>query len=204
HVESGWQRTNGGVSWIDFTANLPDAPANALVVDPGDTPLTGTVYVGTDAGVFSSPTSGANWTEVGPAPASGLPGFLPNVAVTALQMLKTGTDKLLRASTYGRGIWQFSLITTPAFLATVVNPPLTVYAGSPGTFQGTLFSLDGYASPVQLSCTTGTTAPPAMCSPSPASVTPTASGTPFAISAGGVDGAYSFNLHASGTDSNAV
>ena len=32
-----WQTTNGGASWTDFTANLPDAPANAVVVDPATT-----------------------------------------------------------------------------------------------------------------------------------------------------------------------
>ena len=76
-----WQTRNGGASWTDFTANLPDAPANAILVDPGTAPTNGTLYVGTDVGVFSSSTGNAYWTEVGPAPGSE-PGFLPNVAVT--------------------------------------------------------------------------------------------------------------------------
>ena len=36
-----WQTTNGGSSWTDFSANLPDAPVNAVVVDPATTGITG-------------------------------------------------------------------------------------------------------------------------------------------------------------------
>jgi len=66
--------SNGGVSCTDFTANLPDAPANAVLVDEGSRPTTGTVYVATDVGVFSSSTGSASWTEVGPVPSSGQAG----------------------------------------------------------------------------------------------------------------------------------
>ena len=48
----------------DFTASLPDAPANAVLVDAAAS----TVYVGTDVGVFASSTASPDWTEVGPAP----------------------------------------------------------------------------------------------------------------------------------------
>jgi hypothetical protein len=47
-----WQTTNAGATWTDFTgeagASLPDAPANAAVVDAS----AHMVFVGTDAGVF--------------------------------------------------------------------------------------------------------------------------------------------------------
>ena len=112
-----WQTANAGSSWIDFTgvaANaLPDSPVNAVVVDPA----AHIVYVGTDVGVFESPTAAAAWTEVGPIPdpSGGSTGFLPNVAVTALALFNSGGQKLLRASTYGRGIWQFDLLAVPRF-----------------------------------------------------------------------------------------
>ena len=64
HVSHVWQTKYAGVSWTDFTANLPDAPVNAIVVDAGTTPATGMIYVGTDAGVFSSSTGlriGRKW-----------------------------------------------------------------------------------------------------------------------------------------------
>src|SRR5256714_14484754 len=57
-----WKTTNAGAAWTDFTANLPDAPVNAVIVDPTQS----RVYVGTDVGVFSSSTTAANWTELGP------------------------------------------------------------------------------------------------------------------------------------------
>ena len=97
-----WKTTNAGTSWMDFTANLPDAPVNAVVVDPASAK----VYVATDVGVFLSSTSAAAWTELGPVPGGNQTGFLPNVAVTALALFNSGGQNLLRASTYGRGIWQ--------------------------------------------------------------------------------------------------
>ena len=204
HVSHLWKTTDGGASWTDFTANLPDAPTNAVLVDPGPNSLTGTVYVGTDVGVFSSPTALAHWTEVGPAPSSGLSGYLPNVAVTALHMFNTGQDKILRASTYGRGIWQFPLITTPDFLFFASNTPLTVFASSPQVFQGTILSLDGYNNSVQLSCISGSTPPPADCSVAPNPVMPTVSGTSFTVTSSASAGSYAFNLRGVGSDPRSV
>jgi hypothetical protein len=204
HVSHIWKTTNGGASWTDFTGNLPDAPANAVLVDAGTNPLTGTVYVGTDVGVFSSLTSAASWTEVGPAPSSGETGYLPNVAVTALQMFNDGTDKWLRASTYGRGIWQFPLISTADFLISVSNTPLTVFAGSQGVFDGLVFALDGYAYNVNLSCSNGATAPPPTCTANPNTITPSSSGTSFSIITAGSDGTYSFTVQGIGTDPNSI
>jgi hypothetical protein len=204
YVSHIWQTTNGGVSWTDFTANLPDAPADAVLVDPGVNPATGTVYAGTDVGVFSSPTAAPNWTEVGPAPASGNPGYLPNVAVTALRMFNDGTDKWLRASTYGRGVWQFPLLTTPDFVFDVSNTPLTVFAGSQAVFQGTIYSLDGYHSSVQLSCQNGITSPPPTCSVNPANIIPTVPGAPFTVTASGPDGVYTFVLQGAGSDPKSI
>jgi hypothetical protein len=100
HVAHVWKTSNGRVNWTNFTANLPDVPGNAILIDAGSTPSTGTIYVGTDVDVFSRGTGTASWTEVGPA--SGQVGFLPNVSMTALHMFNTGGNKILRASTYGR------------------------------------------------------------------------------------------------------
>ena len=209
HVSHVWKTVNGGASWTDFTGTgsnvLPDAPVNAVLVDAGTSPLTGTVYVGTDVGVFSSSTSAADWTEVGPAPNSGQVGYLPNVAVTALQMFNDGTDKWLRASTYGRGIWQFPFITTPDFKIPISNTPLTVFYGSQGVFQGLAFALDGYANSVNLSCIYSS---PLSCELSTTSntitVTPTSSGTPFTVTASGPDGSYSFAVEGIGSDPNSI
>src|SRR6266446_2176016 len=115
-----WKTTNAGQSWTPFgntTNGLPDAPVNALLVDSG------TVYAGTDVGIFQSPTSGASWTEVGPNAQPGATGYLPNVAVTAIRLFNSGGVKKLRVSTYGRGIWEFALAVAPDYQVAVSNNP---------------------------------------------------------------------------------
>jgi hypothetical protein len=200
-----WQTTNAGASWIDFTGTapnaLPDSPVNAIVVDPGKH----IVHVGTDVGVFQSPTSAAAWTEVGPAPnpQGGSPGFLPNVAVTALALFNSGGQKLLRASTYGRGVWQFNLNAAPDFQIAVTNTPLTVFPGNIAVFNGTLTAINGYNNSVALSCTAGSSSPPSPCTPNFASLTPTPTGAAFLVTAGTsniVD--YDFNVQGAGSDPN--
>ncbi|MGA8733867.1 MAG: hypothetical protein WB558_08100 [Terriglobales bacterium] len=197
-----WQTTNGGFSWTDFTANLPNAPANAVLVDPGTVPTNGTLYVGTDVGVFSSSTSAPNWTEVGPAPGSGHAGYLPNVAVTALGMfIDEAGNKWLRASTYGRGVWQFLLTTIPDFSLSVSNTPLTVFVGQqPAEFNGSVFALDGYNFSVTMSCIAGSTPPPPTCSVAPGSIVPSELGTPFTVTASGTPQSYAFYVQGAGTD----
>jgi hypothetical protein len=189
-----WQTTNAGASWIDFTANLPDSPANAVVVDP----VNAEVYVGTDVGVFISSTTSANWTEVGPSPGS-QSGFLPNVAVTALGLFNSGGEEFLRASTYGRGVWQYPIAATPDYQLTVSNSPLTTFVGQNAVFNGTANSVNGYTSSVTLSCVAATTAPPSTCTISPSTLTPGIN-TAFTITAGGPAGDYSFNLQGVGSD----
>ncbi len=202
HVSHVWKTTNAGVSWTDFTANLPDAPVNSIVVDAGASLLNGTVFVGTDAGVFASSTGAANWTEVGPI--SGQQGFLPNVAVTSLKIFNALGLKRLRAATYGRGIWEWNLITTPDFQVTIANNPLTVFAGQTAAFDGAIFALNGYNSGVGLSCTAGSTNPPQICSLLPSLLLPTVVGTAFAVNVNDLAGDYVFNVHAVGLDPQTV
>lgn len=188
HTSHVWKTTNAGVNWSDFTGNLPDAPVNSIVIDAGKP---GTIYVGTDVGVFASSTTTASWTEVGPG--LGQPGFLPNVAVTSLQIFNSGGLKRLRAATYGRGIWEWNLITTPDFQLKVGNNPQTVFAASSAVFNGTISALNGYSSSANLSCTAGSTPVPQNCSVAPASVSPTSTGASFVVTAAGNVGDYSFN-----------
>jgi hypothetical protein len=117
-------------------------------------------------------------------------------------LFNSGGKKLLRASTYGRGIWQYDLLglTTPDYSITITNSTQTVFAGQNATFSGKLTAANGYASAVALSCAAGTTAAPGTCSASPASVTPTGTGAAFTVTAAGTAQDYLFNVHAVGTD----
>jgi len=112
--------------------------------------------------------------------------------------------KRLRAATYGRGIWEWNLITTPDFQAAVANNPQTVFVESSATFNGTIFARNGYHNSVNLSCTAGSTPVPQTCTTVPTSVLPSTTGTNFVVNAGGSTGDYSFNLHAVGTDAATV
>jgi hypothetical protein len=196
-----WQTANAGGSWSDWSGTgateLPDAPVNALLVDSSVIPSQ--IYAGTDVGIFVSSTSAPSWTEVGPMPGPGVPGFLPNAPVTALQLFNpdAGT-KTLVASTYGRGIWNYALIVSPGYTNGISNSPQTIFPTQTAAFDGTLTSQDGYASPVNLSCTGGA---PATCTIRPTPITPTAT---YTLTAGGSVGNYSFNAHAVGTDANAI
>ncbi len=105
-----YRSTTFGASWTNITANLPNAPANAVVVDPNDA---NTVYVALDAGVYvtqaiaTCATSNC-WSVLGTA----LPNA-PIVSLAAAAMLPTGDGRfgMLRAGTYGRGLWQTPLLT---------------------------------------------------------------------------------------------
>ena len=114
-----------GAHWLNVSANLPDAPANALVVDPNDA---NTVYVATDAGVYATQAMGtcataSCWNLLGTG--------LPNAPVTSLAAaagMATGDGRLgvLRAGTYGRGIWGTPLLAA----VSVAAPGVTLSAAS--------------------------------------------------------------------------
>jgi photosystem II stability/assembly factor-like uncharacterized protein len=84
---------------------IPNTPVNALAIDP-DAP--GTLYAGTDVGVYRSTDGGATWNAFGTG--------LPRVPVFGLAFagpqnpLGKGP---LRAATHGRGIWEIDSGTTP-------------------------------------------------------------------------------------------
>ncbi len=101
-----------GQHWLNLSANLPDAPANAVLVDPNDAK---TVYIAMDTGIYatqqiatcSNPAINC-WSVLGTA----LPNS-PAVALAAAASLPTGDGRLgmLRVATYGRGIWEQPLLT---------------------------------------------------------------------------------------------
>ena len=99
--------TDGGSSWVNISQNLPNIPANAIVYQEG---TDGGLYVGMDVGVYYTDSSLSNWQafDLG----------MPNVIVNELE-IHYGAN-LVRAATYGRGIWESELYT-PSTLSPEAN-----------------------------------------------------------------------------------
>jgi hypothetical protein len=93
-----FRTTTGGASWLDISGNLPDAPANDLVLDPRNRSV---LYVGTDVGVFTSTSTGATWFPVGTG--------LPAVPVADVEATVAGSTTLLTAATYGLGMYRVTV-----------------------------------------------------------------------------------------------
>jgi len=130
NVQVVYGSTDGGAHWTDLTSNLPATPANSVVVDPQDA---GTVYVATDAGVYStrgmangscaSETPGC-WANFG----SGLPES-PVTEISAEPATASVHD--LIAATYGRGIWMTPLWTAGEEMTTATASPAPLTFVSP-------------------------------------------------------------------------
>ena len=173
-----WQTTSAGASWSDISGDLPDVPANSVLVDPSS----GFTYVGTDAGVFAAQPKGSStsWSAVGPP--TGL-GLLPAAPVTQLLLFRPSNQPpRLRAATYGRGAWEMPLpeSSVPDFTLQVTNADLTTYPNLAVQFQGLLTSLNGYAKAVSLSCYAGASQLPQHCGNS-SSFIPAPEGTSFSV-----------------------
>jgi photosystem II stability/assembly factor-like uncharacterized protein len=111
-----YESKDGGATWADISANLPDIPVNDVVVLP-DTSL----VVATDLGVIYRAAGQSQWTRLG----TGLP-------TTTVMDLSVGPDGNLYVGTHGRGIWRVGL---PAGSLT---PPRSPAAPTgPGTAGGT-------------------------------------------------------------------
>jgi hypothetical protein len=116
-----YRSTDGGAHWTNITKNLPDLPANDVLVDPDDP---GVVYVASDGGVFvtknvedCTSSTGQCWSIFG----TGLP------LAPAMRLSSTPADGgLLRVGTYGRGIWQTPLLSgAPQTTMTLAPSSLT-------------------------------------------------------------------------------
>ncbi len=105
-----YRSIDAGAHWTNVTSNLPNAPANSVATDPNDS---NSVYIAMDTGVYvtSQVTTCSTqncWDILG----VGLPNA-PVVQLSVAAALPAGGSStgLLRAATYGRGIWQIPLLT---------------------------------------------------------------------------------------------
>jgi hypothetical protein len=97
-----FRTTDGGATFSDLSAALPNLPVNAVVIDPSTTPHT--IVVGNDAGVLQTADLGATWQVLGVG--------MPTVDVVSLALDSTATPELLRAGTFGRSVFELAAATT--------------------------------------------------------------------------------------------
>lgn len=88
-----YRSDNGGTSWIDCSAGLPNLSANAVEVDSRNPSR---VWVAIDCGVYQSLDAGATWADFS--------NGLPNAYIGDL--LFHPHAWVLRAATRNRGLWQ--------------------------------------------------------------------------------------------------
>ncbi len=94
-----WYTSDGGTNWTNVTGSLPNVPINCIVFDDNNGNPAGAVYIGTDIGVFYRDNNLGDWIPFS--------NGLPVVEITDLEIHEA--EGLLRAGTYGRGIWQTSI-----------------------------------------------------------------------------------------------
>ncbi len=89
-----YKSVDGGVTWSNISAGLPNLPVNTIVFTNGS--ANDAIYIGADIGVYYFDNTLSSWTP--------FMTNLPNNAVTDLKIYYP-TGKI-RAATYGRGSWE--------------------------------------------------------------------------------------------------
>jgi photosystem II stability/assembly factor-like uncharacterized protein len=82
---------SSGGSWTNMSGSLPNVPVNAIQMDGN-----GNIYIGTDIGVFYRGSGMSDWVPFW--------NQMPIVPVSDLVLYST--YGFIRASTFGRGVWQ--------------------------------------------------------------------------------------------------
>ncbi len=105
---------NGGTSWTDRSAGLPNLPISAIEVHPGNT---NRVWVSADVGVYQSLNLGGTWSAF----SNGLPNSL------AVDLLYHPHARVLRAGMRNRGVWEIPVDGWPTgpYCATQFTGSLT-------------------------------------------------------------------------------
>ncbi len=110
---------DGGASWDNVSGSLPNVPVNCVIYANDDSRTGDALYIGTDIGVFYRDNTLGDWIPYSTG--------LPVAEVTDLEISEA--SGLLRAGTYGRGIWQTSLYSAScpsnANFITNSHPPST-------------------------------------------------------------------------------
>ncbi|MCG9909797.1 MAG: T9SS type A sorting domain-containing protein [Flavobacteriales bacterium] len=91
-----FKTTNGGQNWQNISGNLPNIATFCIETEQSENRG---LYVGTEFGVFFKDNTMTEWAPYGTE--------FPNVQVTELEI--TEANQMLRACTYGRGVWEIPI-----------------------------------------------------------------------------------------------
>jgi len=105
---------DGGTTWTNYSTGLPNLPANCITYQKNSN---GAVYMGMDVGIYYRDSTTTSWQPYNAG--------LPNAVVSQIEIYyPTG---MLRAATYGRGIWQAPLYVPAS------TPPTAVFVTGSNT-----------------------------------------------------------------------
>lgn len=129
-----FESVDAGISWTDVSGTLPDISLNTIVIDK-NSPVAA-MYVGMDVGVYYRDNTQSDWILFSEG--------LPNVEITELEIYSDpacrGND-LLRAATFGRGLWE-SELRDPGVLA----PDVCFQASSQEVCEGSIVRMEDKSS----------------------------------------------------------
>ena len=118
-----FRTTDGGQSWEDLGAGLPDIPTSAFALDPFNSNY---LYVGNDFGVWFSPDGGGTWEPF----TTGMP-----TAALVMDLSVSPANGRLRAVTHGLGVWERPLVSSaPDVSAT--GDGVRLLQNTPNPFNG--------------------------------------------------------------------
>jgi photosystem II stability/assembly factor-like uncharacterized protein len=100
HLAHVYRTTDLGATWAPIAGNLPDVPANDVLVDPADPSR---LFLATDVGVYTTENLGVSWYPLGVA--------LPLQAVFDLTF--HAASRTLVAATHGRSQWKLDVSDLP-------------------------------------------------------------------------------------------
>ena len=126
HLSHVYRSADQGANWTSISANLPDVPANDIVVDPTDSQ---SLYLATDVGVYASRNQGGGWFPLGTG--------MPIQTVHDLSLYSSGGVRRLIAATHGRSQWTLDLTELPVSVpATAPSVALALSSPAPNPSRG--------------------------------------------------------------------
>lgn len=102
-VNSVWETNNGGTNWTSVEGNTPDMPVRCALFNPNNNQQ---ALIGTELGVWSTDLLNGGATNWAPSNSG-----LANTRITQLQIRTS--DKLVIASTHGRGLFSSDVFADP-------------------------------------------------------------------------------------------